>query len=266
MNSLPLDNKKKNSRGIFNLRRFIKLSFIVFVATQVSCSFDTINTKNSLLQRDPNNNEAAKVYFIRPMPYKHKGIADNILTIDLDNELLLKINEGQYTLLRIKPSKVHVVTHSETMFTNKFQPINVARNREYQFLAGKTYFIELNRINEEFRGIYYDPMSVNLERAKQLSETLTAVGEAKREPIASLTSVAEGPSPGPLAPALPENLYTSQPYMIKKDPVYRSQVLQQQNSQDTPPKSDSNDTPQTDESSKPENKTQSDENPTQTNP
>jgi len=260
------NNKITDSKVSIGFSLVSKTLLLLLAISLVSCSFNKINTKNSLVQQDANSDEAAKVYFIRPMPFKYKGIADNTLTVALNNEPLLKINEGQYTLVRIKPSKVHVVTHSKTMFTNKFQPINVTRTREYQFLAGKTYFIELKRINEEFRGIYYDPASVNLEQAKQLSEHLTALGDARREPIRSLTSVAEAPPPGPLAPALPENLYTSQPYMIKKDPVYKSSLLQQQDSESTEAKPDTNTAPQPEENPNPEDKPPANDNTTETSP
>jgi len=217
--------------------RTVNLLGLVFLA---SCSFSSINVKNSLLEPDASDDQIAKVYFIRPEPFKHKGISDNEIAVDLNNELLLKINEGQYTMVKIKPSKVHVVTHSKTAFTNKFEPIDVARTREYQFLAGKTYFIHLQRINEEFRGIYYDPTPVDLQQAKQLCEHLSAIGAASDYPIKSITTVAEGPQPGPLEPALPENLYPGKPYLIKQDPDYKSHAVQQQsnepsqdNSQDT---------------------------------
>jgi len=234
MNNIVLP-RSYNKSVILNYCRLFLLIPVLLVA---ACSFSMINHKNSMLAQNAANDQVASVYFIRPMPLKHKGVADNEISVDLNNELLLKINEGQYTLVKIKPESVHVVTRSKTDFTNKLQPIDVTRTRQYQFLAGKIYFIELKRINEEFRGIYYDPAPISFKQAKQLCVNLHAIGDASREALFSITSGTDVPQPGPLAPALPENLYPDKPYMIKKDPDYTSKVKPQQTEQapaDNPP-------------------------------
>ena len=154
------------------------------------------------------------------MPVKFKGVADSQITVDINGEPLLKIDEGAYTMLKIKPTKASVTTHSRTLFTTKFEPIKVSRTREYNFIAGKTYFINLERINEEFRGIYYDPAPVTLAVAQKLTSTLRAVGKARSEPIDEIQKVADIPAPSKLEPALPENLYPGKPYLIKGNPKY----------------------------------------------
>ena len=182
----------------------------------------TVNIKNSYIQEEAEDAHIAKVYFIRPMPLKFKGVADDRLAVDINGELLLNISEGNYTMVRLKPAKATVTTRSKTMFINNTQPIDISRSREYRFIAGKTYFIHLQRVNEEFRGIYYDPAPVTYEEALKLSERLGKVGAAKQEPIDSIKEVAEAPQPTPLEPAFPENLYPGKPYLIKGNPKYEA--------------------------------------------
>ncbi len=185
-----------------------------------------VNVKHSQVQTGAQEEYIAKVYFIRPMPVKYKGIADNKVRVDFNNEELLTLNEGQYTMVKLNPSKGEVSTHSRTKFTNSNLPIEVSRKREYRFLAGKTYFIHLKRVDEEFRGIFYDPAPVTLEQALQLSKRLRALGIAADEPIDQIKSVAEAPDPGPLVPALPEKLYPGKPYLIKGNPKYEAEKPQ----------------------------------------
>ncbi|WP_455366245.1 hypothetical protein [Kaarinaea lacus] len=179
-----------------------------------------MNVNHSQVQSEAEDEHVAKVYFIRPMPLKFKGIADKKVRIDFQNETLLTIKEGQYALVRLKPSKGEVVTHSQTKFTNKDIPIDVTRARAYRFIAGKTYFIHVKRVDEEFRGIFYDPAPVTLEQAQALSKQLRAIGAAADEPIDQIQSIAEAPDPSPLEPALPEQLYPGKKYLIKGNPKY----------------------------------------------
>jgi hypothetical protein len=196
-----------------------QLLFPVFIIVLVSCS-SAKTVKNSFIDNDSEDQYVAKVYFIRTMPVKYKGVADSRITVDINGEPLLKIDEGAYTLLKIKPAKASITTHSRTLFTTKYEPIKVTRTREYNFIAGKTYFINLERVNEEFRGIFYDPSPVTLDVAKKLTERLRAVGNARSEPIDEILKVADIPTPSKLDPALPENLYPGKPYLIKGNPKY----------------------------------------------
>lgn len=196
-----------------------RLLILLLAGVLVSCSSAKM-IKNSFVDNDSEDQYVAKVYFIRTMPLKYKGVADNRISIDINGEPLLKIDEGAYTMVRIKPTKTAVTTHSRTLFTTGFEPINVTRTREYNFIAGKTYFINLDRVNEEFRGIYYDPAPVTLEVAKKLAKPLRAVGKARDEPIENILKVADIPAPSKLEPALPENLYPGKPYLIKGNPKF----------------------------------------------
>ena len=185
-----------------------------------ACAAATVNKNNAALVAYDSNSPAATVYFIRPEPFKYKGIADNLVTIEYQGEKLLDINEGQYVMVKLTPSEGDIITRSTTKFTNQQLPIEVTRNRRYKFIAGDTYFIYLKRIDEEFRGIFYDPAPVDLNEAKQLAKDLSVQGDAKNAPIASLQAVPDSPLPSMLKPAFPEDLYLGVPYMVQETPQY----------------------------------------------
>lgn len=202
-----------------NPSRFLALLMLLLVPA--GCG-NPVNIKNPYVMSEADDAQVARVYFIRPRPYKYKGISDNEISVEFKNETLLTLNEGQYTMVRIKPSKGEIITHSKTRFTNKNVPIDVSRARNYRFLAGKTYFIYLKRVNEEFRGIFYDPSPVTYQQALKLVNRLRARGLAKQEPISDINAGREAPEPSPLEPALPENLYPGEKYLIKGNPKYEA--------------------------------------------
>lgn len=178
----------------------------------------TVYRDNPLLQNVTEKTPTACVYFIRPALIKPKGYADKPVTVTFEGEKLLTIAQGYYTMLQLKPAKGDVITHSLTKFTTQLEPIKVHRKREYNFLAGKTYFIYLDQVNDGFRGIFYDPESISLTAAKKLIDDydIPARGEARSQPIEKIKEVPDAPPPGPLKPALPEDLYPHYHYLKKK--------------------------------------------------
>ncbi|WP_455217806.1 hypothetical protein [Kaarinaea lacus] len=194
----------------FGLMLFV-LAFLVGCAT-VSKEHPMLVTQEIKEGEAPNY---ASVYFIRPKPFKAKGVADKTITVDYQEKLLLSIDEGSYTLLRIKPGSGKIKVNSETKFTNKLAPIKVWRARQFKFIEGKTYFIHLKRVDEEFRGIFYEPRPVRYEEAKALADKTLASGEARSMPIDELVNFSEPPDSAfeNQPPALPENVYKPEPYL-----------------------------------------------------
>ena len=189
--------------------------FFLLTTLVLSGCGSAVYKQNPALQTE-SDAAAASVYFIRPAPVKYKGVADNPVKISYDGQELLKIPEGTYTLLKIKQGKGEVTTHSKTRFTNRLYPIDVSRSRVYTFVAGRTYFIHIKRVNDEFRGITYDPEPVDLATAKTLSEKLSKWGLANRHPIEDIEEVPPVPDSSPLEPMYPEQVYPGTPYLLKK--------------------------------------------------
>lgn len=192
----------------------------VLLISLSACS-GSVNVKHPVLQGISVGTPTAKVYFIRPRMLKPKGVSDNVLSVAFDNIKILDIHAGSYTLISIKPGQAIVSTQSSTTFTNSRIPIKVSRQREYNFIAGKTYFIHLDRVNEEFRGVFFDPKPVNLATAKTLLSTCLPFGAAKHEPIEEIVTVEDTPMAGDMPPVLPENLYKEQEYLLTPHPFKR---------------------------------------------
>jgi hypothetical protein len=195
------------------LNIFSLLALFIGITLLLSGCGTTLYSGNPALQA-ASDADTVNVYFIRPRPVKYKGVADKPIIVDYAGKPLIKITEGTYTLVKLQPGKGEVTTHSKTLFTNQRQPIEVSRSRMYTFLGARTYFIHLKRVNEEFRGITYDPEPVNLATAKVLSEKLRKWGAAKRKPIENIEEVPPTPKASPLEPVYPENVYPGSPYLL----------------------------------------------------
>lgn len=205
------------------MRKYITTELLVltrvafwFTATLLLSSCGTKLYKENPALQVESDTELVNVYFIRPRPDKYKVVADNPIRVDYKNKPLIKIAEDTYTLVKLQPGKGEVTTRSKTRFTNRLYPIDVSRSRLYSFLAGRTYFIYLKRVDEEFRGITYDPEPVGLAKAKSLSEKLHKWGLARQAPIAAIEEVPPIPKASPLEPVYPEKVYPSTPYLLDK--------------------------------------------------
>jgi hypothetical protein len=185
------------------------------IAALLSGCETAVYRDNPALQTQPDT-DMVNVYFIRPRPVKFKGVADHPIQVEFQDKPLIKIPEDTYTLVKLQAGKGEVTTRSKTLFTNKTQPIAVSRSRMYTFLAGRTYFIYLKRVDEEFRGITYDPEPVDLAKAKALAEKLHKWGAAKQEPISAIEEVPPTPKASPLEPMYPEKVYPGSPYLLDK--------------------------------------------------
>lgn len=148
------------------MTRCLLLFCLGLLAALTGCA-TTINKEHPMIVTQPDV-AAANVYFIRPMTYRERGIADNPVVIEFNGMELLKIGKGEYTLLRLRPEKVLLKTRNRTAYTNKDEYVEMTRELRLELAPGKTYFIHIRQVNEEFRGVYYVPMLVDLKTAKEL--------------------------------------------------------------------------------------------------
>jgi len=126
----------------------------------------------------------ATVYFIRPRTERTMAEADNELTIDLDHQRLLTLVKGEYTLARLKPGKFTLtVTSTTSMYIKTPKLHKIKRSRDFTFAAGKTYYIVMQMVNGEFRGVYNVPVQVEAMKARRIVKYLRAIGTAKDDPI-----------------------------------------------------------------------------------
>lgn len=157
----------------------------VVVTALTACALTTFNPTHPLLETQPDV-ASANIYFIRPFTYRERGYADNPVRIDINGNELLKLGKGEYTLVRLKPEKINIVTRNLSLFTNKDMPVEMTRNTTLELVAGKTYFVHVRQVNEEFRGVYYIPDVIALPVAKPLVNGLRAAGAARTAPLDAL--------------------------------------------------------------------------------
>ena len=214
-----VNHKLKPGPGMQLRNRKISLIFLILLTISLFSGCATVNSKHPMVVSkelkagDPVN--FAYAYFIRPKLYKSKGVADEPVRIEFQEKFLLELDEGSYALLLIKPSKGELKVFNETQFINKIHPVEVWRAREYKFIEGKTYFIHIKQLDEEYRGVFYDPEPVDLEIAKKLAEKPRASGEARNAPIEKLKNISTPPASAVnnLSPALPEDIYKKERYL-----------------------------------------------------
>ncbi len=149
------------------------------------CAITSISKIHPMIVTQPDV-AAANVYFIRPLTYRERGVADKPVVIEFNGMELMKIAKGEYTLLRIRPEKVLLKTRNLTPYTNKEEPVEMTRELRLEFAPGKTYFVHIQQVNEEFRGIHYLPVLVDLKTAKQLIIDARATDAARDARIDTL--------------------------------------------------------------------------------
>lgn len=158
---------------------------MVMALLLVGCSSTKLNAGNSFLQPDLTA-EYAKVYFMRPPTEQPQGYADNPVTVEIDHEKLLELAKGDYALVYLKPRSVTISVRNLTQVRGRWEVTPQDRSRNFDFAAGKTYFILTRPVNGEFRGVAFIPEGVGLYEAKNIAKLLKPTGEAKAAKIADL--------------------------------------------------------------------------------
>lgn len=129
----------------------------------------------------------ATVYFLRPLTERAMGFSDNALTIALDDSKLLTLEKGDYTLVYLRPRvRTTMTVENLTEVGPDWRTKKMDKNYEFAFTAGETYFIVLEPVDGEFRGVYFTARNVDLFTAKQLAQQLRPAGEARKTPIGTL--------------------------------------------------------------------------------
>lgn len=121
----------------------------------------------------------AAVYFIRPRPEKPMGAADNIVKVEINDTGLLEIDKGEYVLVFLKETAgARITVRNDTAFGPFHKLMTKAKTRQFNFAAGRTYYIKLEMVDGEFRGVHFVPTAVDVETAAALTKRTRAVGDA----------------------------------------------------------------------------------------
>jgi len=145
-----------------------------------------VNTANRLVSA-PGEKQYCIVYFLRPLTERAMGFSDNVLTIDLDGSKLLTLEKGDYTMAYMRPRvRATMTVKNETEVGPFWKTKKMAKDYTFGFTAGETYFIVLEPVDGEFRGVYFTAKNVSLFTAKQLAHNLRPAGAARKAPLGSL--------------------------------------------------------------------------------
>jgi len=136
----------------------------------------------------PTSKDYATVYMIRPAPMRTRGVADNDVEVEFGSEqLAVLLSAGEYAGFRVNPGDLNIIVRSTTFLTTNPVPVEVFRADSFEIAAGKTYLIETRFIQEEFRGMYFKPVEIDLKTAKEMLYRLKPAGTfASQHPLESL--------------------------------------------------------------------------------
>ena len=151
----------------------------LFLAALAACTASHLDAGHPLAT-DGGDADVARVYFIRPRTERYLGVADNALRIEADRIPLLELAKGEYALVPMKPGSVWITVNSDTSWGPAHDIKEMSTSKEFSFIAGRIYFLTLTAVDGEFRGVTYQPESVDLERARELGATLQPSGAAAR--------------------------------------------------------------------------------------
>jgi len=171
-------------RCAYNSKLLIIIAFIgLGGCTSWSWNGTQVNAKNHLVSA-AGESLFATVYFLRPLTERAMGFSDDALTISLDGSELLTLEKGDYALVYMRP-RVHTTMTLENI--SEVGPFwktkKMDKDYEFGFTAGKTYYIVLEPVDGEFRGVYFTARNVDAFTAKQLAQNLRPSGEARKAPL-----------------------------------------------------------------------------------
>ncbi|HHM04416.1 MAG TPA: hypothetical protein ENJ19_01565 [Gammaproteobacteria bacterium] len=161
-------------------RRTIKTTgvalWVVLLVAGCSLSGTSVNVRHHLVS-GPAAPAVATVYFLRPQTERAMGFSDNALKIAVDGDHLLDLAKGDYTLIYMHPRvEVSVELENKTEVGPFWKTAVMKKRYPFTFEGGGTYFIVVEPINGEFRGVFFKARSVDRFTAKTLAENMRASG------------------------------------------------------------------------------------------
>lgn len=177
----------------------------VLALTGCSVTGTRVDTAHHLVSAAPET-QFATVYFLRPPTERAMGFSDNALTVKVDGTKLLTIDKGEYTVVYMRPRVRTAVTlenltevgpTKNALAMSDYDAANwvqrgtwpvteMSKSYDIALEAGKTYFLLLEPVDGEFRGVFFALRSVDAFTAQQVAHDMRAIGEAKRAPLPTL--------------------------------------------------------------------------------
>jgi hypothetical protein len=167
--------------------RLILMVAIVAVATSLGgCLGGSIVYKDSQAVQQKLDLPYATLYILREALHVSKGASDEAVRIDINGHEVVKLVQGEYAMLRIKPTEGTIRIKSYSIVGNNPVTREMSGEETFNFAAGQTNFINVRRIDGEFRGVYFIPERIEFNKARKLAEKLRPAGDAKEHRIDAL--------------------------------------------------------------------------------
>lgn len=111
------------------------------------------------------------------------GLADNRISISLDQQLLLQLVKGEYALVQLQPGQRWISIDSDTSWGPAHSVKTVSRSYNFKFAASETYYIALQPVDGEFRGVHFVANSLSQAEAENMVHNLRPTGMARSQKI-----------------------------------------------------------------------------------
>jgi len=148
---------------------WVKHLFILLILLVLSaCTTSIIKTSNPQFA-SAGATEFATIYLMRPNPLRTRGVADNDIKVEFgENQLVAELSAGEYAAFKVTPGNMDIIIRSTAYVTSRPLPEKVWRARNFDFAAGKKYYILTKFTQEEFRGMYFVPVEITEKEAQEL--------------------------------------------------------------------------------------------------
>jgi len=165
---------------------FQMVGLLVAAGLISGCLTDTRLVKDSLVLQTQPDQPYATIYFLRESMLIHNAPARDPVTIDINGHDVMRLSQGEYAMIRIKPTEGTVRMRSHSLVGNKPVAQEIFGERTFNFAAGQTNFLRTKMVDGGFRGVYFVPERIEFNQARALVERLRPAGEARRYPIDQL--------------------------------------------------------------------------------
>ena len=157
------------------------ITFLLLTLTVTGCA-TTINKIHPALTQATDSN-VVKLYIIRSKE-AFNGITGLPFSVSLNDEKLMTIAKGEYTLVYLKPFSGNVTVQSWTVKGMNNSMSKATASKLFTFGSRETYYLTFVEIRGGLmQGSIYTPISIPRDKAVSLTQKLKPVGMAIGNPI-----------------------------------------------------------------------------------
>ncbi len=83
------------------------------------------------------------------------GIADSPVSIELNDEVLMKLGKGEYTRVSVVPRDYVITLRNQSEVGPDWSVKEMRKRSRWAFAAGNTYYLAVRAVDGEFRGVTF---------------------------------------------------------------------------------------------------------------